>query len=373
SKDTKLALKLLIKDHNKRNTIDLIRLNFELEDTEVGGNGIAKGKTMEDADLKKPFREALRTPLTRRIIVFARPKYKMPTNIKLMFQQTLDRYARRWFERLLAGSINEWSELREVFAARYSVRKACFKEPHEITKIVRKENESLTSFKERCTIENGFILGVPKFMKISAFMDSLKCPELAKSFRLHGTTKGEAPKHLRMTFLLAVQRDDRAYRNHQGGEEKGHHINDCIQLRKQLEMALESEKLNHLVKDVRKRGNPGETRIEGITGYTLHHLLNDGVSHAKGNINLSDTVYHHLRMSTDREKQIIKEKPREKEKEKEKEGNMKDVSVMEEVLVNPAFLEQLIIIRGGLLEECKSQLKLLLKNNMEIFAWEPAI
>ncbi|GJT66877.1 hypothetical protein Tco_1018357 [Tanacetum coccineum] len=37
-------------------------------------------------------------------------------------------------------------------------------------------------------------------------------------------------------------------------QEKGHYINDCIQLRKQLEMALEPGKLNHLVKDVRRRG-----------------------------------------------------------------------------------------------------------------------
>ena len=34
----------------------------------------------------------------------------------------------------------------------------------------------------------------------------------------------------------------------------GHHTNDCIQLRKQLETALESGKLNHLVKDVRQKG-----------------------------------------------------------------------------------------------------------------------
>ncbi|GJY42339.1 hypothetical protein Tco_0429609 [Tanacetum coccineum] len=34
---------------------------------------------------------------------------------------------------------------------------------------------------------------------------------------------------------------------------KGHHTNDCIQLRKQLEIALESGKLNHLMKDLRQR------------------------------------------------------------------------------------------------------------------------
>nr|GFB38950.1 reverse transcriptase domain-containing protein [Tanacetum cinerariifolium] len=44
---------------------------------------------------------------------------------------------------------------------------------------------------------------------------------------------------------------DRYYDYHQ---EKGHYTDDCIKLRKQLEMALESVKLNHLVKDVRQKG-----------------------------------------------------------------------------------------------------------------------
>nr|GEV94406.1 reverse transcriptase domain-containing protein [Tanacetum cinerariifolium] len=37
--------------------------------------------------------------------------------------------------------------------------------------------------------------------------------------------------------------------------EKGHYTNDCYQLKRQLEAVLESGKLNHLVKDVRQRGN----------------------------------------------------------------------------------------------------------------------
>ncbi|GJU71749.1 hypothetical protein Tco_1263154 [Tanacetum coccineum] len=37
--------------------------------------------------------------------------------------------------------------------------------------------------------------------------------------------------------------------------EKGHYTNDCYHLKRQLEVALESGKLNHLVKDVRQRGN----------------------------------------------------------------------------------------------------------------------
>nr|GEV31554.1 hypothetical protein [Tanacetum cinerariifolium] len=52
-------------------------------DQRTKGSSIVKRKTVEDADLWKPFKEALTTPPARRIIEFARPDYKMLTNIKL--------------------------------------------------------------------------------------------------------------------------------------------------------------------------------------------------------------------------------------------------------------------------------------------------
>ncbi|GJW90418.1 reverse transcriptase domain-containing protein [Tanacetum coccineum] len=396
------ALKSLIKSHNQKNNGDPICLDFETEDTETQDHNIAKGKEVVDEDLRKPFNEARRTPFTRRIIEFAGPEYKMPTNIKLydgttdpedhlshfagaansgkwpmpvwcrMFQQTLNGPARGWFERLPQDNINEWAELRDAFAARYSVRRACFKEPYEITKIIRKANESLMAFKERWTVEAGFIMGVPKVMKISSFMDSVKSPELAKRFsdkvpttvnemmeRLddfvrsevaYASTElpkgetGETHRRVSLPFSgrdarpfrnirpLESRRDD--YRNNYRGrdgyhanrarddkapypsargdynrrvapvltlnsltkypkeilatktqlrlpaphpminplrlgntdrycdyhQEKGYYTNDCIQLRKQLEMALESGKLNHLVKDVKQRGRGSHGR-----------------------------------------------------------------------------------------------------------------
>ncbi|GKA92717.1 reverse transcriptase domain-containing protein [Tanacetum coccineum] len=306
---------------------------------------IAKGKEVVDEDLGKPFKEARRTPLTHRIIEFAGPEYKIPTNIKLydgtadsedhlsrfasaanlgewpmlvscrMFQQTLHGSARGWFERLPQDNINEWAELREAFAARYSVRRACFKEPYEITKIVRKANESLTAFKERWTMETCFIMGVLEVMKISSFMDS----------EAYGST--ELPKreaadaHCKMS-LSFNRRDNRSFRNTHPGEsrrndyrsnyrgrdmhlanrirddralylprrgEPNHRVASVLTLdsltkhpkeilatetqlhlpaprpmlnplRKQLEMALESGELNHLVKDVRQRGRGSRGR-----------------------------------------------------------------------------------------------------------------
>nr|GEX15374.1 reverse transcriptase domain-containing protein [Tanacetum cinerariifolium] len=396
-------LKSLIKSNNQRNKGDPIRLDFESEDTEVQDLGIAKGKKVMDEDLRKPFKEARRTPLTRRIIEFAGPEYKMPANIKLydgttdpkdhlscfasaansgewlmpvwcrMFQQTLNGSARGWFKRLPHDSINEWADLREAFAARYSVRRACFKEPHEITKIVRKANESLTAFKERWTVETSSIMDVPEVMKISSFMDAVKSLELAKRFSNKVPTTGnemlerlddfvrseeayartelprwEVGETDSKTSLVFNRRDIRSSRNVHPGEsrrsgyrnnyrggrdaylanrtrddrdsyppprgennhrvapvlyleylikrpkeilatktqlhllaprpmlnplrsgntdrycdyhqEKRHYTNDCIQLIKQLEMALESGKLNHLVKDVRHKGKGPQGR-----------------------------------------------------------------------------------------------------------------
>ncbi|GJT94139.1 reverse transcriptase domain-containing protein [Tanacetum coccineum] len=342
-----------------------------------------------DEDLRKPFKEARRTPFTRRIIEFAGPEYKMPTNIKLydgttdpkdhlsrfagaansgewpmlvwcrMFQQTLDGSARGWFERLPRDSINEWAELRDEFAARYSVRRACFKEPHEITKIVRKANESLTTFKERWTVETGFIMGVPEVMKISSSWIHTELPkgETGKTHRIVSLPfSGRDASPFRNIRLMESRRDD--YRNNYRGrdgyhtnrarddralypsargeynrrvaavltlnsltkypkeilatetqlrlpapgpminplrsgnidryceyhQEKGHYTNDYIQLRKQLKMALESGKLNHMVKDVRQRGRGSHGRDDPQPAKIINVIIVNLVKDKKRNV-----------------------------------------------------------------------------------------
>nr|GEU44436.1 reverse transcriptase domain-containing protein [Tanacetum cinerariifolium] len=47
------------------------------------GSGCGIRIEIADADLKKPFKETVKTPLTQRIIEFVGPEFKMPTNIKL--------------------------------------------------------------------------------------------------------------------------------------------------------------------------------------------------------------------------------------------------------------------------------------------------
>nr|GEX27093.1 reverse transcriptase domain-containing protein [Tanacetum cinerariifolium] len=70
---------------------------------------IVRGKAVVDDDLKKPFKEAVRTPVTRRIIKFAAPEYKMPENIKLYDEMTNpeDHLGRKQLEMALeSGKLN---------------------------------------------------------------------------------------------------------------------------------------------------------------------------------------------------------------------------------------------------------------------------
>nr|GEX43832.1 reverse transcriptase domain-containing protein [Tanacetum cinerariifolium] len=218
-KDWELARRLghkghpwsLLKEHNGRGNVSPIRLSFDDAEDQPRVQTVVTG-TVGDTNLKKPFKEAVKTPITGRIIDFVGPEFKMPTNIKLydgttdpeehlsrfssatnsgewpmpvwchMFQQTLDGSAIGWFENLPNGSIDGWAELRLQFTTRFSTIRACFKDPTEITKVARRANETLVAFEERWIVETDFITGVPEVMKISSFMDAHKCLELAKRF-----------------------------------------------------------------------------------------------------------------------------------------------------------------------------------------------
>nr|GEX88327.1 reverse transcriptase domain-containing protein [Tanacetum cinerariifolium] len=163
------AFRSLVKVHNSRGNVSPIHLSFDHREDQTRVRTVVTRKEIVDADLKRPFKEAVKTPLTWRIIEFTGPNFKMSSNIKLydgttnpkdhlsrflsvtnlgewpmpvwcrIFQQTLDGSARGWFKNLSVGSIDRWVELRQQFA-----------------------------------------LGVLKVMKISLFMDAHKCPELAK-------------------------------------------------------------------------------------------------------------------------------------------------------------------------------------------------
>ncbi|GJW75660.1 hypothetical protein Tco_0135030 [Tanacetum coccineum] len=130
------ALMSLLKEHNGRGNVSQIHLSFDDVEDRMRVQTVVTEKEIGDANLKRPFKEVVKTPLTQRIIEFAGPEFKMPENIKLydgttdledhlsrfssaansgewpmpvwcrMFQQILDGNARGWFENLSGGSID---------------------------------------------------------------------------------------------------------------------------------------------------------------------------------------------------------------------------------------------------------------------------
>nr|GEX38966.1 hypothetical protein [Tanacetum cinerariifolium] len=338
-------------------------------------------------------------------------EWEMPVWCR-MFQQTLDGPARGWFDRMPNGSINSWSDLREKFVERFSLRWRCSKDPTEVSKIVQKANESLSDFKERLTEEMGYIQGVPEVMQISAFMINSKCPELTRRFA--DQAKGDIGYGAPVTITISFS------------------------LKRQLEIALGSEKLNHLVKDVRQRkGNRGRQGGNGSThgkiinmarlsrthtklvGFSREQLRpmekielevvfkNEGLSRetmmkftmvevsSPYNIILGRTRIRELRAVSStthammkfptprgiatlvprkdtifecRQIEVRQASPEEPPKEKIKE---KKESPTEDVMINPTFPDQKITIGTQFSQACRNQLIELLKNNNDVFAWQP--
>nr|GEW85210.1 reverse transcriptase domain-containing protein [Tanacetum cinerariifolium] len=343
------SLETLIKQYNEKSgmLITPIRLTFGEEVDTNKGNDKENGGVWVDDDLKRQYNKVLESPFTRWIIEFSAPSHRMPTNLRVydgstdpddhisrfvgaanqgeweipvwcrMFQQTLDGSARGWFDRMPNGSINSWSDLREKFVERFALRRRCSKDPTEVSKIVRKANESLSDFKERWTEEMGYIQGVPEVMQISAFMSNSKCPELARRFDDQSEKGHEVPykgflppcaiqgggpprgegynAHNRRDHYMPYvppRQMGRRYENrrfeHRMQEVNQLSIESLVKRPKeilatdlqlqlpppssQLEITLEFGKLNHLIKDVRQRGeNRGR---QGGNGSTHGKIIN---------------------------------------------------------------------------------------------------
>ncbi|GJY57162.1 hypothetical protein Tco_0456277 [Tanacetum coccineum] len=206
-----------------------------------------------DANLKRPLKLYDRTTnledhLSRFLSMANSGEWPMPVWCR-MFQQTLDGSARGWFKNLLGGSIDGWVELRQQFITRagYGVN--------------RRRNEERNAFNSR----DGLVAYHPQapykapgadhqgYHHPMVNLNSLtKKPNKIIALELQLNLQPPRP----MQLPPKKENQDRYYDYH---GEKGPYTNKCFQLRRQLEMAQESGKLNHLIKGVRQRGR-GNTK-----------------------------------------------------------------------------------------------------------------
>nr|GEW87436.1 hypothetical protein [Tanacetum cinerariifolium] len=203
--------------------------------------------------------------------------------------------------------------------------------------------------------------------------------------------------------------------------EKGHYTNDCFHLKEQLEIALESKKLNHLIKDVRQRGgdrgrqtvsNNGQRKVIKMVRQSyngLKHDVSDGPLIVEAEVegcwirrvfvdqgavvqvmfehyfdNLSPGIKARLAPTQTElvgfsgeqlipigkiKLKVVKQEETIKETEETMNQSMEEE---EKVFVNPVFPEQTITIGTQFSAKCREQLVCLLKDNMDVFAWQPS-
>ncbi|GKA64610.1 reverse transcriptase domain-containing protein [Tanacetum coccineum] len=113
-------------------------------------------------------------------------------------------------------------------------------------------------------------------------------------------------------------------------------------------------------------GRPGLKALHAIPS-TIHSMVRFPTPKGIATLVTRSTIIAECRLRE--EKQILTEKqPEVHETGQPDEG----ADLTEQILVNPYFPDQIITIGGRLSPDCKNQLKTLLINNMEVFAWEPS-
>nr|GEU85362.1 reverse transcriptase domain-containing protein [Tanacetum cinerariifolium] len=180
----------------------------------AGGHWKSRSKRQKSSvgeeDLSQPWVCEEIDPFTLRIHYFDFLKTRMPSHIKTydgnedpkdhlkifqaaakaerwvmptwchMFNSTLTRNARVWFDDLSQESIDSYDDLKKVFLENYLQQKKCIKDLVKIHNIKQRDGQSTEEFVRRYKLECRDVKGASECMKISGFMHGITNPELIK-------------------------------------------------------------------------------------------------------------------------------------------------------------------------------------------------
>ncbi|GKB19994.1 reverse transcriptase domain-containing protein [Tanacetum coccineum] len=266
-------------------------------------------------------------------------QWAMPTWCH-MFNSTLIRSARLWFDELPPESIHSYVELQKAFVANFLQQKKYIRDPVDIHHIKQREEESTEAFMEHFKAESMHVKGTPKCMRVSRFIHDITNLDLIKRLNDNILKSVDEIMSLTTTFLrgeVAVANQSRmkgppSWRHHEVAHkssfnkrpdfknlqnpdrrhdrfipliknlkeilamdtvkfkppppmpgfaknrnknkfcefhrDKGHSKDECIHLKKQIEEAVKSRQLLHLIKELKKGNNKGENSRDAKKGET---------------------------------------------------------------------------------------------------------
>ncbi|GJT27847.1 reverse transcriptase domain-containing protein [Tanacetum coccineum] len=166
-----------------------------------------------------------------------------------MFNSTLTRNARVWFDDLSPESINSYDDLREAFLKNYLQQKKCIRYLIVLYNIKQRDGESTEDFIQRYKSESGNVKGAPECMRISGFVHRITNPEL--------------------TLILNLSKDfTRKFQNNRRNDAGGH-----------IFPSRARGGLNHKGKKTLRPGNTKKGSIGRISkkegGYFRNHIMQE--------------------------------------------------------------------------------------------------
>nr|GEU91161.1 reverse transcriptase domain-containing protein [Tanacetum cinerariifolium] len=185
-----------------------------------------------------------------------------------MFNSTLTRNAKVWFDDLPKESIDSYDDLKKAFLENYLQQKKYIK-----------DGESTEDFVRRYKLECRDVKGAPECMKISGFMHEITNPELIK--RLYDKIPKSIDEMMRVTmaFLRGEEwrlpeptkveaKAGQVHPPHKDTKritldkrkEVEHTTDECMYLKRQIEEMLKAGKLSHLIKELKQSNGKDQAK-----------------------------------------------------------------------------------------------------------------
>ncbi|GKC22964.1 reverse transcriptase domain-containing protein [Tanacetum coccineum] len=180
-------------------------------------------------------------------------------------------------------SIDSYDALRKAFLGNFLQQNKYIKDPVEIHHIKQREEESTKAFMKCFKAKSRYVNGASECMSISGFMHGITNPDLIKHLndnilKLVDKMMGMTTTFLKGEVYPAYQDPKRDSSNGHGEiqgtptksgpaenmnkskfyefyRDKGHSTDEYIHLKKQLEEAVRSGQLSHLIKEFKKGNN----------------------------------------------------------------------------------------------------------------------
>ncbi|GKA77248.1 hypothetical protein Tco_0783709 [Tanacetum coccineum] len=230
-------------------------------------------------DLSTPYKRPKPTPFTNRITRFKyHRRAKLPRNIKV-YEGSKDPEDHLGIFSVTAEQ-EEWHMLIcQKFLEEFSQQKRYAKDPTKIHGIKRRLNEGLQAFIDQFISKSSHIKGVPPVLRITSFIQGHGHSKLAKKLndKISKMADEMFERERRYWNGLEPSRDQRKEPIQRVGRsigfvlllknisekqnlnkfcdyhgDRGNNANDCYHMKKQIEEAVASGKLAHLVKDIRR-------------------------------------------------------------------------------------------------------------------------